>query len=67
MTSDDNNLPSMTSYTGTAKILVGDGKLLPIAHIENLRRQTDADPLTLGSVLHVPELKQNLLSVRQLF
>jgi len=56
----------MTSHRGSTKVLVGDGKLLPIANVRNLSIKTHSRPLTLVSVRHVPELRHNILSVRRL-
>ena len=44
-----------------------NGSLLPIKHIGSLSVPAVAKPLVLKSVLHVPSLKHNLLSVKQLY
>ena len=53
-------------YSGSVQVGVGDGNLLPIANIGNLSIQARSRPIKLNSVLHVPQLKHNLLYVRRL-
>ena len=60
---DKGILTSKTAYCGSGKVQVGNGRLLSIKSIGHLSIMT---PLTLKSMLHVPGLKHNLLSVRHL-
>ncbi|KAG8371909.1 hypothetical protein BUALT_Bualt12G0011900 [Buddleja alternifolia] len=66
MTPDDGIFSHLTPYTGTNKILVGNGSLLPIKHVGSTMLHTSTRPLTLSNVLHVPTLSHNLLAVRKL-
>ena len=66
MTLDEGMLSYKTPYSGSFQVEVGNGKLLPITNIGKLHIQTHHRPLTLNSVLHVPQLEHNLLSIRRL-
>ena len=66
MTLDDGNLLSKTIYIGNDIVKVGDGTLLPIAHVGTLLLSSPHYPLSLQIGLHVLKLQHNLLFVRQL-
>ena len=59
-------LLSKSAYTGTNRVRVGNGTLLPTKHASHLKISIFTKPLVLNNVLHVPSLKHNLLSVKQL-
>jgi len=60
MAPTEGNLLSKSAYTGTQKVQVG------IKHVGYLQIPTVTKPLVLNNALHVPSLKHNLLSVKQL-
>ena len=66
MTPNDGNLLFKIVYTGNALVKVGDSTLLPVKNVGTTSLASKARPLTLKSVLHVPKLQYNLLSVLQL-
>jgi len=66
MTPNEGTLHCKTIYNGTDSIWIGNGSLLPIKQIGSFSVPTVAQPLILKRVLHVPSLKHNLLSVKQL-
>ena len=66
MTPTEGNLLSKSTYIGTDRVRVGNSTLLPIQHVGHLKIPTVTKPLVLNNVLHVPSLKHNLLSVKQL-
>ena len=66
MTPDEGNLSSLNPYYGLDNVQVGNGNFLPIAHTGCLNIPASRRPLALKSVLHVPHLKHNLLSIKRL-
>ncbi|KAM0072744.1 putative RNA-directed DNA polymerase [Helianthus debilis subsp. tardiflorus] len=52
-------------YNGGDNLFVGDGKALPILHIGSSRYYSPNRTFSLNNILHVPTIKQNLLSVQQ--
>jgi len=64
ITPDEGMLYAKIPNSISVQLKVDDGNLLPIAGIGNLTIQTHTRLLKLSSVLHVPHLKHNLLSVR---
>lgn len=66
MTLDDGKLSSKSIYYGNSLVKIGDGTLLPIAHIGTSCLPSTQHPLSLTRVLHVPKLQHNLLFIRQL-
>uniref|UniRef100_A0A803PTR4 Retrovirus-related Pol polyprotein from transposon TNT 1-94-like beta-barrel domain-containing protein n=1 Tax=Cannabis sativa TaxID=3483 RepID=A0A803PTR4_CANSA len=67
ITSGIDNLDIVVPYTGSEGVAVGDGKKLSISHIgSNTLSSVHSIPLSLNSVLHVPSIKKNLVSVSQL-
>jgi len=69
ITSNLHNLSIHTPYTGDDKVVVGNGKALPISNIGCSNLYTHQQPvsvISLPNVLHVPSMKKNLLSVSQL-
>ena len=67
MTHSEGNLHSKTADNGNDQVQVGNGSLLSIKRIRSFHVPAVAKLLVLKSVLHVPSLKHNLLSVRQLY
>ena len=67
MTHTEGNLLSKSIYTDSDRVRVGNGTLLPIKHVGSLNIPTVDKPLVLKDVLHVPIIKDNLLSVKQLW
>ena len=66
MTPTEGNLLSKSAYTGIDQVQVGNGTLFPIKHVGQIIISRVAKPLALNNMLHVPSLKHNLLSVKQL-
>ena len=66
LTPEKGILSSLTPYASSDMVEVGNGSTLPVANIGSLRINTHAKPLTLKSVLHVPQLKHSFLSIRHL-
>lgn len=66
MTPSEGILSSKSTYLGPTKVRVGNGSLLPIKSIGNLRVSTSGRSLVLNFVCHVPTLKHNLVSISQL-
>ncbi|KAL2471126.1 Integrase [Abeliophyllum distichum] len=67
VTADIKYLNSEGQYSGKKKIMVGNGDKLNISCIGNSKIPTLTDkPLVLNKLLHVPEIKTNLVSVSQL-
>ncbi|KAL3506609.1 hypothetical protein ACH5RR_031991 [Cinchona calisaya] len=62
----EGNLSLLKPYTGTDKVLVGNGNFLPISHTGHCQLLTQHCPLQLKDVLHVLQLSYNLLSIRKL-
>ena len=66
MTADLNNLSLATPYPSSEIIQTASGTGLSISHIGSSSISTPIKPLQLSSVLYVPRLTQNLLSVHRL-
>lgn len=67
ITSDKGNLTSASDYTGKEKVMVGNGSKLNISHFVTSHIPALNDKtLVLNKLLHVPEMKKNLISVSQL-
>jgi len=67
MTHDDGELLTISPYSGTSLVKVGNGTLLPISHVGHSFFFTLVKPLYLPCVLYVTQLCHNLLSIRQLY
>ena len=68
ITSQLNNLSLHAPYNGANKVIVGNGKNLPISNIGISHVYTQTYPksvLSLPNILHVPSITKNLLSVSQ--
>ncbi|PRQ43209.1 putative RNA-directed DNA polymerase [Rosa chinensis] len=65
VTPDLSHLSEVTPYTGNAKLTVGNGNNLQIAHIGSSLMHTPSASFKLTNVLHVPEITHNLLSVNR--
>ncbi|KAM1825968.1 hypothetical protein ACFX13_025380 [Malus domestica] len=66
MTSEFGNLSLATPYPSTEMVHTANGEGLNISHIGNTVIRTPLQPLKLNSVLYVPKLSQNLLSVHRI-
>jgi len=66
MTPYEGTLLSKSIYTGNDRVQVGNGSLPPITHVGSLNIPAAHTPLVLKRVLHVPSLKHNLSSVKQI-
>ncbi|KAF5469302.1 hypothetical protein F2P56_013386, partial [Juglans regia] len=65
-TADPNNLTmDSMSYQGPDQVSIGDGSTLPIHNIGSSHMTTPTGNFSLNSILHVPSISRNLLSVRQ--
>jgi hypothetical protein len=62
---DQQSLAESEPYYGKDSLYVGDGKCLPILHIGSTKIHSPLKTFTLSNVLHVPQLKRNLLSVQK--
>ena len=65
MTNNYTNLQNSKAYHGPEHVYIGDGKGLPIHHSGSSTLNTNTHSFQLKNVLHVPDLKQNLLSANQ--
>ena len=60
------NLHSLTPYTGSEGVMVGNGDVLQITHIGQANIKFGHDSLQLNDVLLVPDIKKDLISVSKL-
>lgn len=65
VTPDLTSLDNSEAYYGNNSLHVGDGNPLPIFHIGSSKLFSPNKTFNLSNVLHVPEIKKNLLSVQQ--
>ncbi|KAD6119461.1 hypothetical protein E3N88_10732 [Mikania micrantha] len=65
VTPDLSTFDNTEFYTGADNLHVGDGKGLPILHIGSKTFHSPSKTFSLNKILHVPKIKQNLLSVQQ--
>ncbi|KAL4386437.1 hypothetical protein GQ457_09G004620 [Hibiscus cannabinus] len=63
LTPDLGKFISASPYTGSGKITVANGMVVPISHIGRSSLATDSRSLFLSNLLHVPCVNKNLLSV----
>ena len=54
MTPKEGTLSSLAPYSGSEKLIVGNGSLLPVDNIGSLTIKTRSKPLLLSFILHVP-------------
>ena len=66
MTPHDGNFVSKIPYTGNNRIVVGNGATLPITHLGTCTLPTSRKSLKVNSVLQVPQLTHNLVSIKRL-
>ena len=66
MTTDISKLSLASPYTTNETIQTASGAGLSISHIGSSTLHTPLKPLQLNSILYVPSLSQNLLSVHRL-
>jgi hypothetical protein len=66
ITQDLQQLTLAQPYPGSDQVLVGDGTGLQISHTGQLSIPTPIKQINLKNVLHVPNIKTNLLSVSKL-
>ena len=64
-TPDLSSIDNFEAYFGNDSLLVGDGNSIPIFHIGSSKLYSPNKTFNLSNILHVPELKQNLLSVQK--
>ncbi|KAJ0788607.1 putative RNA-directed DNA polymerase [Helianthus annuus] len=64
-TPDLASMDSSEAYDGNDSLLVGNGNSVPIFHIGSSKIYSPDKTFTLSDILHVPQLKQNLLSVQK--
>lgn len=62
MSLDVGKLNNLKSYISSDGVMVGNGKIFPIAHVGDATITTDHLPLHLKNVLLVPNIKKNLIS-----
>lgn len=65
VTPDLASMDDSRSYYGNDTLHVGDGKGLPILHIGSSHLHSSHKTFSLSNILHVPEIKKNLLSVQK--
>ncbi|KAL4292157.1 hypothetical protein GQ457_14G020780 [Hibiscus cannabinus] len=63
LTPDLGKFITASPYTGSGKITVANGMVVPISHIGRSSLATDSRSLFLSNLLHVPCVNKNLLSV----
>ncbi|GMY38248.1 Zinc finger, CCCH-type [Fagus crenata] len=61
-----NNLHSLTPYTGSGGVMVGNGDILQITHVGQANIESGNKSLQLNDVLLVPNIKKDLISVSKL-
>ncbi|MFS7963768.1 putative RNA-directed DNA polymerase [Helianthus anomalus] len=64
-TPDLSSIDNSEAYFGNDSLLIGDGNPLPIFHIGSSTIYSPNKTFKLSNILHVPDLKQNLLSVQK--
>lgn len=62
---DSNSIGTAEPYYGEDFLHVGNGKGLPILHIGTTHIHSPNRTLSLTNILHVPQIKQHLISVQQ--
>ena len=67
MTADLNNLSLASPYPTNEVIQTANGEGLEVSHIGSTILKPAIHPLKLNSILYVPKLTQNLLSVHRLW
>ncbi|KAM2554344.1 hypothetical protein TB2_018473 [Malus domestica] len=65
MTNSYTNFQSPESYNGPEQFYIGDNKGLPITHSGSSSLHTSTHTFDLNYMLHVPDLKQDLISTNQ--
>ncbi|KAM2308323.1 hypothetical protein EV2_031220 [Malus domestica] len=65
MTYSSTNLQNPEPYTGPEQVYIGDGKGLPILNSGSSTLNTGSHCFDLNNVLHVPHLKQDLISANR--
>lgn len=65
VTHDPSTFEQHEPYYGEDSLHVGNGKGLPILHIGSSRVYSPSKTYSLTNILHVPEIKKNLLSVQR--
>lgn len=66
LTLDLANLTVKSKYTGNDMIIVGNGQLLPIRCIGSINIRENARNIVLKSLMHVPLIRKNLISISRL-
>jgi histone deacetylase 1/2 len=66
ITNDLDRLQIRERYNGHEQVHVGNGAGLHISHVGSSSINTNANPLQLRNVLHVPRITKNLLSAHKL-
>ncbi|KAA8542236.1 hypothetical protein F0562_023628 [Nyssa sinensis] len=66
MTASTGNLQSVTPYTKSDGVMVGNGHILPITHIGTATLSSGSSSIKLNDVLVVPDIQKDLLSVSKL-
>ncbi|KAI9198055.1 hypothetical protein LWI28_009229 [Acer negundo] len=67
VTNDTGHIGQRTEYNGKQTLIVGNGDKLSIVHIrDSLMHTHNNRTLLLKDMLHVPDIKKNLLSISQL-
>lgn len=63
LTKSPSALDHISPYTGLGKVYVGNGSSLPVLHTGQTYLLTHSHPLYMRSLLFVPSITKNLLSV----
>lgn len=66
MTNNPGMLTNLVPYTGSDKVIIGDGNKLTVSHIGEASLKSTHGSVKLRDVLVVPSLQKNLLSASQL-
>lgn len=67
VTRDLQNLSMYSDYDVGDELLVGNGTGLTIANSGSITLATKSKPLQLNNVLHVPAIRNNLISISKLY
>jgi hypothetical protein len=66
ITGNPGNLHSLTPYTGSDGVMLGNGDILQITHVGQANIESGNKSLQLNDVLLVPDIKKDLISVSKL-
>ena len=65
-TPDINMLDTMTPFSGSDQVIVGNGKQLCMSYLGTAKLASSYSPFVLHQVYHTPKISNNLISVTKL-